>query len=93
MPALKRILLSLALDALIVVALVYPELCVYLRWPLLGVYALLAWRVFIMLSINRLWILRITRDPATRLAHGLEHATIAVLLERGLPVVRGFGLK
>jgi hypothetical protein len=57
--------------------------------PLLGVYAVLSIALWRNLSANR-WILTIVRDPATRIAHGLEHATIAVLAEDGLPVARGF---
>src|SRR5690606_24530867 len=41
------------------------------------------------LSANS-WILAIVRDPATRISHGLEHATMAVCAENDLPVVRGF---
>ncbi|MFN0252816.1 MAG: DUF6391 domain-containing protein [Kofleriaceae bacterium] len=52
-------------------------------------YAALSWWLFRQLSANR-WILTIVRDPATRIAHGLEHATLAVLSQDGLPAVRGF---
>lgn len=85
---LKRTCPSLIPDALIVLALTFPETCTYLRWPLLGVYAVVSWLLFRKLSANR-WILTIVRDPATRITHGLEHATIAVLSEDGLPVVCG----
>jgi hypothetical protein len=86
---LQRILWSLIPDALIVFALVFPELCAYLRWPLFGSYVLVSWSLWKKFYANR-WILRIVGDPATRIAHGLEHATLAVLEEDGLPAVRGF---
>lgn len=86
---LKRSWPSLFLDAVLVVALAFPEVCVHARWPLLGLYAVLSWVLWMDLSANT-WILSIVRDPATRMSHGLEHATIAVCAERDLPVVRGF---
>jgi Domain of unknown function (DUF6391) len=86
---LLRSLPSLMLDALVVVALVFPQACTYLRWPFLAAYAVLTYAVLKNLSENR-WVFTIVRDSRTRIAHGLEHATIAVLGESGAPVVRGF---
>src|SRR5262245_33203743 len=37
---LKSVLPSLLLDALVVLGLAFPDACTYLRWPLLGLYAL-----------------------------------------------------
>jgi hypothetical protein len=88
-PWLKRTLPSLLLDVLVVLALALPEVCAYLRWPLLGLYGVLSWALFRTLSANR-WIVDIVRDRDWRIAHGLEHATIAVLAEDGLPVDRGY---
>jgi hypothetical protein len=86
---LKGSLPSLLLDAVLVLALAFPEVCAYARWPLLGLYAVLSWVLLMDLSANS-WILTIVRDPATRISHGLEHATMAVCAENDLPVVRGF---
>lgn len=86
---LKRILPSLLLDALLVLALAFPDACTYLRWPFLGCYLLLTWRVYKEL-VQHPWFLAIARDPAMRVAHGLEHATLAVLLEDGMPALHGF---
>lgn len=86
---LKRSLPSLILDAVLVLALAFPEVCVYARWPLLGLYAVLSWVLLMDLSANS-WILTIVRDPATRISHGLEHATMAVCAESDMPIVRGF---
>src|SRR2546423_3988485 len=79
---LKRIVPWLVLDALVVFALAFPHACTWLRWPLLGLYAQLSWTLFRKLSQHR-WILTIVRDPAARISHGLEHATLAVLVEEG----------
>ena len=86
---LKQSVPSLLLDAVLVLALAFPEVCTYARWPLLGLYAVLSCILVMDLSANR-WILRIVRDAATRISHGLEHATMAVCAESELPVVRGF---
>jgi hypothetical protein len=86
---LQRIVTSLALDSLAVIALAFPAAALYLRWPLLALYALLSVALFKKLRTHS-WIWRIVHDPATRIAHGLEHATIAVLLEQGVPVIHGF---
>jgi Domain of unknown function (DUF6391) len=86
---LLRTLPSVTLDALVVVALVFPQVCTYLRWPFLAAYAVLTYAVLKNLSENR-WIFTIVRDSRTRVTHGLEHATLAVLDESGAPVVRGF---
>jgi hypothetical protein len=86
---LKRFLPSLVLDALAVCALAFPTASAYLRWPLLALYALLSISLFKALNAQR-WILRIVHDPLTRVVHGLEHATLAVLAEDGLPTIHGF---
>jgi hypothetical protein len=86
---LKRSALTLFLDLLIVLALALPHMVAYMRWPLLALYALLTGSLLRKASANR-WIMKIVRDPATRITHGLEHATLAVLSEDGLPTVRGF---
>jgi hypothetical protein len=86
---LKRTLPSLILDALVVLALVFPQVCAYLRWPLLALYAVISWALLRRLSASW-WILSIFRDPLTRITHGLEHATLAVLVEDGLPALSGF---
>jgi hypothetical protein len=87
--SLKRILPSLVVDVLVILALAFPALCTYLRWPVLGIYVLISWALFRMV-IDNLWIVTIVRDRATRIAHGLEHATIAVLSEEGFPTLHGF---
>ena len=87
--SLKRIVPSLVLDALIVVGVAFPGASTYLRWPLLALYALLSWALFRRLTRSG-WILTIIRDRRTRIAHGLEHATIAVLQKAGVSVVHGF---
>ena len=86
---LKQTLPSFVLDALVVLALVFPAAAGYLRWPMVGLYAVLSVALVKELSAHR-WVLTIVRDPATRIAHGLEHGTIALLFESGLAVVRGF---
>ena len=86
---LARLVTSLVLDAALVLALMFPQLCAYLRWPLPAGYALLSWTLVMRVSRNR-WIVTIVRDFETRIAHGLEHATIAVLREDGLPAIHGF---
>src|SRR5262249_18734995 len=86
---LKRGLPSLLLDAVVALGLAFPDACTYLRWPLLGLYALFSFALLRRLFEHR-WILSIVRDPVTRIAHGLEHATIAVLVEDGLPAIHGF---
>jgi hypothetical protein len=86
--AFKRVL-ALLPDALIVLVLVVPEVVAYARWPLLGLYALISWHVVSKLR-EKQWIVEIVRDRATRMAHGLEHATMAVLWEDQVPVTHGF---
>src|SRR5262245_33499248 len=88
-PWLKSVLLSLVLDAMVVLGLAFPDACTHLRWPLLGLYAVFSCALLRRLSEGQ-WILTIVRDPVTRIAHGLEHATMAVLVEDGLPAVHGF---
>jgi len=86
---LKRIFPSLLLDASLALALAFPRVCTYLKWPFLGSYLLFTWLLYKELLQNG-WILTIVRDPAMRVAHGLEHATLAVLLEDGMPALHGF---
>jgi hypothetical protein len=85
---LKRALLSLAFDAQVVLALAYPAACTYLRWVMLGVYAVLSVAVWRQLRRNR-WFFSIIGDRQTRITHGLEHATIALLVKQNLPIVEG----
>lgn len=80
---------SLVLDALIVFSIVCPEACAYLRWPLLALYALIAKHVFQNLDTCR-WIVKLVHDRRFRMAHGLEHATIAVLEADNVSVVHGY---
>jgi hypothetical protein len=82
-------LLTLVPDALIVLVLVFPGMAAYLRWPLLGIYVAVSWHVLAKARAHS-WILTIVRDPATRITHGLEHATLAVLWEDELPASHGF---
>ncbi len=86
---LKRVLPSLLLDAVLVVAIALPDIAVYARWPLAALYAVVSWGLLKDVSANR-WIVTILRDPATRLSHGLEHATLALCTESGIPVTHGF---
>jgi hypothetical protein len=74
---------------LVVLVLVFSGTVAYLRWPLLGLYAVVSWQVFAKFRAHP-WILTIVRAPATRIAHGLEHATLAVLWEGELPASYGF---
>jgi len=76
-------------DVLVVVALAVPAAASYLRWPLLAVYAVVSFAVWKRLERHP-WIAWIIRAPATRITHGLEHATLAVLEEMGLPARHGF---
>ena len=91
--AVERILAALprlALDALVVLlVLAGSGAAACLRWPVLALYAVVSWRVFVKVRANT-WILTIVRDPATRIAHGLEHATMSVLCEAELPATHGF---
>ena len=87
--SLKRVASSLFLDALVVLAIVAPDLAAYARWPLASLLALLSWALFRELSANW-WVITIVHKIATRITHGLEHATLTVGIERGLPVMRGF---
>jgi hypothetical protein len=86
---LWRTLAWLTIDALIVGALVFPQLAAYLRWPFFAAYAALTYVMLENLS-DKQWVFTIIRDGRTRIAHGLEHATIAVLAELGHPVLGGF---
>lgn len=86
---LKRIWPSLLLDAALVLALAFPTVCTCLKWPFLGCYLLFTWHLYKELMQNG-WIFTIVRDPAMRVAHGLEHATLAVLGEDGMPALHGF---
>lgn len=86
---LERLVASLVLDLPVAIVVLYPEAASYLRWLLLGLYALLSWRAVAALREHP-WIFRIVRDTATRIAHGLEHATMAVADDDGLRVTRGF---
>jgi hypothetical protein len=84
-----RIVVSSIADVAAVVALVIPAAVSYLRWPLLALYALVSYAVWTRVWRNR-WIASIVGARATRISHGLEHATLAVLTEAGLPALHGF---
>jgi len=86
---LKRTAPSLALDLLVISALAFPGACAYLRWPLLGIYALVSVSAVRRLRANP-WLRTIVRDPTMRIIHGLEHAALAVLTEDELPALGGF---
>lgn len=86
---LKRRSVSLLLDALVVAALAVPAVGEFLRWPLFVLYIDLSFGLFRTLRSDLPWIKRVFQDPATRIAHGLEHATIAVLSAEGMPVIHG----
>jgi hypothetical protein len=86
---LKRTAPSLALDLLVILALAFPGACAYLRWPLLGLYALVSVSALRRIRAHR-WLFTIVRDPTMRIVHGLEHAALAVLTEDGLPALAGF---
>jgi hypothetical protein len=77
------------LDAALALSLLLPDSCRYWKWPLFGLYLLLSWRLAKNVLAHR-WVLWIVGDPATRVAHGLEHATIAVLADGFLLVQHGF---
>lgn len=77
------------LDIAFVQALVFPETCSYLRWVMLGAYVLLSVLLARRLLRDR-WVFRLVRDTRTRIAHGLEHATLTLLVARDLPVHEGF---
>jgi hypothetical protein len=80
----------LVLDAMIALALVLPPgVFVYLGWVLIAVYGLISIDLLRMLWRHQ-WVWRITGDRDTRVAHGLEHATIAVLERQGAAVRHGF---
>jgi hypothetical protein len=80
---------SVAVDALVVAVLAYPQTALWMRWPLLGLYVVLSVWVYRMWSKSQ-WMLALARDRGTRVAHGLEHATIAVLEELGANGLYGF---
>ncbi|MBX3162813.1 MAG: hypothetical protein KF773_43020 [Deltaproteobacteria bacterium] len=85
----RRWVASTVLDGAAVLVLAAPAVCAYLRWPMLALYALVS-GAFVMMWRRNPWIYQIASDPLTRIAHGLEHATIAVLEEDRLPVAHGF---
>ncbi len=87
---LRRALPWLLFDAAAVLALAFPGV-LPVRWILLAAYVQMSY-VFLRQCSEQRWILRIVKDRHTRVAHGLEHATLAVLAEDGLPVVHGFTL-
>lgn len=80
----------LVLDAMIALTLVLPPgVFTYLGWALIAVYGLISIDLLRMLWRHQ-WVWRIIGDRDTRVAHGLEHATIAVLQGHGAPVRHGF---
>lgn len=85
---LKRLLSSLPwvlVNIQAVLALVYPHSFSYLRWLLLALYVLVSWNLFSECR-SETWIFSIIKDNQTRVAHGLEHATLNVLVEHDVPV-------
>ncbi|HEU0035184.1 MAG TPA: DUF6391 domain-containing protein [Kofleriaceae bacterium] len=84
----KSIVPSLLLDALVVFVLAVPGAGPYLAWPLLGVYAVLSLHFAKQLYTSP-WIVTILRHRPTRIVHGLEHATIALLEQRGIEGLHG----
>jgi hypothetical protein len=75
-------------SALVVIAFALPSTSIALRWMLAALYAMASIDLARKLVEQR-WIL-IAVSPGLRVAHGLEHATLAVLEEQGLPVARGY---
>ena len=86
---MKRALFWLLLDVQALFALAYPESCFYLPWLLRALYIVVACAV-VKTVLDHRWILWIVNDREARVLHGLEHATISVLEERGVPVVHGY---
>ena len=86
---LKRTWLFVVLDVLVIVAFMFPSASSVLRWILEALYTLLTLALARNLVQDR-WALFIVKQPAWRVAHGLEHATLKVLAERGEPAAHGY---
>jgi hypothetical protein len=84
----KRTLPWLLLDVQALLALAHPGAFPYLRWLLLAFYMVVS-AAFLWQCSEHRWVLSIVGDRETRVVHGLEHATIAVLREQGFPVLHG----
>jgi hypothetical protein len=88
-PWLRRIVTSPPFITLALVALGFPQACTYLRWPILVASIVISLRVVPRLIACR-ELIRLTRNRATRVAHGLEHGTAQILTDLGVPGVHGF---
>ncbi len=86
---LRRVWYGYAIDGAVLVVLAVPASWGYLQWPMLAIYVALSWHLLRKVLQHR-WILWIVNDPRTRICHGLEHATLAVLDEQLQIPLHGF---